>query len=217
MPETIETTVYQFDELSDAAKGKARDWYREASAGDSYFSEYVIDDLVQVAALMGIDIDSRGVNTVGGKTRQEPCVYWSGFSSQGDGACFEARLAYKAGCVAAVKSYAPQDEKLHAIAAAWAAAQKRHFYKIVGHVKHSGRYYHEYCTDFTFEHADHGPYYEGLDAAAEEELIEPVRDLMRWTYRQLEQAYEDETSDEQVDENIRINKYTFTADGRRFG
>ena len=29
MPEIIETTVYRLDELSDAAKDKARAWYRE--------------------------------------------------------------------------------------------------------------------------------------------------------------------------------------------
>jgi len=29
MPEVICTTVYQFPELSDAAKEKARGWYRE--------------------------------------------------------------------------------------------------------------------------------------------------------------------------------------------
>jgi len=29
MPEVICTTVYQFPELSDAAKEKARSWYRE--------------------------------------------------------------------------------------------------------------------------------------------------------------------------------------------
>ena len=32
-----ETKVYQFDELSDKAKEKARDWWREASAGDGYY------------------------------------------------------------------------------------------------------------------------------------------------------------------------------------
>ena len=34
-----QTTVYQFDELSDAAKEKARDWYREASADDAFWQE----------------------------------------------------------------------------------------------------------------------------------------------------------------------------------
>lgn len=34
MPEVICTTVYQFPELSDAAKDKARSWYRELGPHD---------------------------------------------------------------------------------------------------------------------------------------------------------------------------------------
>ena len=34
MPETICTTVYQFPELSEAAKERARIWYREAAVND---------------------------------------------------------------------------------------------------------------------------------------------------------------------------------------
>jgi len=34
---TITTTVYTFDELSDNAKEKARNWYRNASAGDEWW------------------------------------------------------------------------------------------------------------------------------------------------------------------------------------
>lgn len=37
---TIEKTVYQFDELSDDAKEKARNWYREGDAGLCWNEEY---------------------------------------------------------------------------------------------------------------------------------------------------------------------------------
>lgn len=36
MPEVICTTVYQFPELSDAAKEKARSWYRELGPHDDW-------------------------------------------------------------------------------------------------------------------------------------------------------------------------------------
>lgn len=216
MPEVIQTTVYHFEELSDSAKEKARDWFREGDV-DQFWSESVIEDLVAIAALMGIDIDTRPVQTMGGSTRQEPAVYWSGFASQGDGACFEARLSYRKGATAAVKAYAPKDKELHRIAAAWTNAQRPHGFKVIGTVKHSGHYSHEYCTRFEFEHSEKGFDYDKLDAAAEEALIEPVRDLMRWLYKGLEAEYDYQNSDEQVDENIRINEYTFTAEGERFG
>ena len=35
--ETTTRTLYKFDELSDEAKEKARDWYREAGAGDQWW------------------------------------------------------------------------------------------------------------------------------------------------------------------------------------
>ncbi|HAY07899.1 MAG TPA: antitoxin of toxin-antitoxin stability system, partial [Hyphomonas sp.] len=52
---------------------------------------------------------------------------------------------------------------------------------------------------------------------AEDIVVEAMRDLARWLYRQLEQEYECQTSDEVVDENIEANGYTFTEAGRRFG
>jgi hypothetical protein len=54
---TIETNVYKFDELSDAAKERARDWFREASAGDT--PDCALDDAVTIAGLMGIEIERR--------------------------------------------------------------------------------------------------------------------------------------------------------------
>ena len=46
----IETKAFQYDELSDAAKEKARDWYRSASAGDDFWSESVLEDDAEVNA-----------------------------------------------------------------------------------------------------------------------------------------------------------------------
>lgn len=43
MLKTIEMTVYTFDELSDKAKEKARDWWREASMHDEWW-EHIYDD-----------------------------------------------------------------------------------------------------------------------------------------------------------------------------
>ena len=48
-------------------------------------------------------------------------------------------------------------------------------------------------------------------------VIEALRDLARWLYRQLEREYEYLSSDEAVDETITANQYTFTETGRRFG
>lgn len=85
--ETIK--LYQFDELSDDAKEKARDWYRQASRDDSFWSEIAIDDAATVLKACGFDVYQRRVKLMGGGTRLKPAIYFSGFYSQGDGACFE--------------------------------------------------------------------------------------------------------------------------------
>lgn len=138
--------------------------------------ECVTDDAKAIGALMGIDIDR---------------VYFSGFWSQGDGACFEGSLAYRAGCVAAVKAYAPKDEELHKIAASWRDAHKLAMYQAQGTVRHSGHYYHEFCTSFDLErpHSISG-YDVGLSAECEEAITEAARDFMRWIYGRLEAQYE---------------------------
>ena len=110
----IQTTVYQYDELSDKAKAKARDWYRQAGDGDNYFSESVIEDASKIAGLLGIELKQREIRTMGGNTRQEPAISWSGFSQQGDGASFEGKLvSLETGtALQRVTDYAPQDETL---------------------------------------------------------------------------------------------------------
>ena len=52
---------------------------------------------------------------------------------------------------------------------------------------------------------------------AEDTVIEALRDLACWLYRQLEREYNGLSSGEAVDETIAANDYTFTASGRRFG
>jgi hypothetical protein len=54
-------------------------------------------------------------------------------------------------------------------------------------------------------------------SGSEETVVEALRDLARWLYRQLEAEYDHLTSDEAVEEGIVINEYTFTEGGRRFG
>ena len=101
--------IYTYEELSDEAKAKARDWYRKND--DNEYSEFVIDDAKEVAALMGWEIDK---------------VYYSGFWSQGDGACFEGIMRYNKGCAKLVKAYT-NDAELNRIAEAWQDLQRRNF------------------------------------------------------------------------------------------
>lgn len=194
---TIETKVYNFDELSDDAKEKARQWCRE-NDDFSFHAESVLEDAKECAKLIGIDIDN---------------IYYSGFSSQGDGACFEGAYSYKAGGLKAIKEHAPKDKELHRIAKALQDAQKAQFYNIHARVKQSGHYSHSGCTNIDVYHNDR-PY----DSIKQEDAIkEALRDFMDWIYKQLEKEYEYHSEDAQVDESINANEYTFTETGKRFG
>src|SRR3546814_8954850 len=90
MPSIIETTVYCLDELPDAGKEKARAWYRESCLDYDWF-DFVYEDFERVCAIVGVRLDTVQVRLIGGGTRQEPCIRFSGFWNQGDGACFEGR------------------------------------------------------------------------------------------------------------------------------
>ncbi len=86
----VETPVYDFTELSDAAKDKARAWFRQTIDDDWWDSVY--DDFEQICPILGVTLATTPVRLMGGGTRQKPCIWFSGFWSQGDGACFELCL-----------------------------------------------------------------------------------------------------------------------------
>lgn len=211
---TIHTDVFHFDELDDDAKEKARTWWREEAFHDDWWDS-VYDDAKQALKNAGWTIDK---------------IYFSGFWSQGDGACFEGSWRAPSVVPDKMREYTPLDDELNRIASQLAEVTKE-FPHASGAVKQSGHYYHEMCTIFDFEPGDddaeevenliyNSPEYkQRADKVqrAENDFIELSRDAMRWVYRQLEKEYDFQNSDEQVDENIRINEYTFTATGRRFG
>lgn len=199
--------VYSFDELSDSAKEKARDWFRQGNLDHDWW-EFVYEDAATIAEMLGIDLRQRPVKLHGGGTRYEPAIYFSGFSSQGDGACFEGTYSYKAGSAKAIKSHAPLDKELHRIADALQGEQRRAFYKLSANISHRGHYNHSGCMDIDVNSDHPGEF----DADA---IRSCLTDFADWIYRQLEKEYDYQNADEQIDENIRANDYEFDEDGER--
>lgn len=203
---TIETTLYKFDELSDAAKQTAMQKWREAGHDDLYWSECVLHDAADIADLFGLDIRQRRVTCTDGSYRYEPAVTWSGFWSQGDGLAFEGTYRYAKGALAAVKAHAPQDEGLHRIVERLQRIQRWHFYKLLAQ-----------CTptrgnNMRVEVQDANDYYRDI-GNAESELADELQSFAHWIYCQLEQEYEYQNSDEQVADMLRINEYEFDSEG----
>jgi hypothetical protein len=214
MPEVIETTVYRLDELSEAAKEKARAWYREGGFDYEWY-DAVYEDFQTIAEILGIRFRTRTVRLMGGGTRQDPCIWFRGFWSQGDGACYEGVWRNARGAAARLRAYAPQDAVLHGIADRLQAIQRRNFFQLRAEISHHGHYTHEYSMRISVERDS--PVGQDMTPDAEDIVTEALRDLARWLYRQLEREYDYLTSDEAVDESLRANDYTFTEAGRRFG
>ena len=208
----VETNVFQYDELDDRAKERAREWYSRHVFEDSCDWEFVYEDAAEVADILGIDLRQRRVQLMGGGHRYGPSIYFSGFWSQGDGACFEGTYRYAKGATKKIREYAPQDKELHRIAEELQAVQRKHFYHLIASMNHTGHYCHSGCMSVEVEHNDDR--YRDI-GDAEEEITQLMRDFADWIYAALESEYDYQTSDEAVEEAIRANEYEFDENGDR--
>jgi hypothetical protein len=196
---TIETVVYQYDELSDSAKEKAREWYLKDGLDYDWW-DFCYEDFVRVADILGIEFSTR-------RGSKRPEIYFTGFYCQGSASSFVGTYRYAKGTLAKIKKYAPQDEELHRIAKALQYVQSRHFYKLVARVE-SVR---DHLIRVSVEDADY-PYRDIGDA--EGAINDLMNDFNDWMFKTLEREYEWLTSDEVVEENIRANEYEFDEYGR---
>lgn len=212
---TIQTKVFKYSELSDSAKSTARDWYRSASCGDNFFAESVCDDAATIGAIMGIDLCQTRKTKLDGSPIYTPTIYYSGFSNQGDGACFESTYRYKKGALSALRKHisgeSKGDRELLRICKELQDIQRKYFYRLQASTKHSGHYYHSGCMRVSVDYV--GDYAERETDKGEDEITQALRDFADWIYDQLESAYDWENSDENVAEVITINEYDFTEDG----
>ena len=213
MPRIVKTTVYELKELSEAARERARAWYRE-SCLDWDWHEYVYEDFETVCGLLGVTLRTSPVPLMGGGTRQMPDIFFRGFWSQGDGASFQGTYAYAPGAGRAIRAYAPRDTELHEIADALADIQRRNFYQLTVDIRQRGPYYHEYTMTVDVERDS--PTGQQPTSDAQGAITEALRDLARWLYRRLEREYDYQSSDPVVDETIAANDWTFTAEGQAF-
>ena len=219
MPREETILIYKFDELSDEAKEKARSWYREHGFNYEWW-DFVYDYIAECADTIGIDLRTREWTDREGEKHYDGInILFSGFSSQGDGACFNGTYQYKKGSLAAVKKLARNEERLHRIAADLQIVQRRAFYRLKanitpGHL--SNRYSHYNTRDITVEDAHVECGHDGMWSQLNEDGIkEALKTFMQWMYRKLEESWNDINSDESVDDTIQANEYEFHENGTR--
>jgi hypothetical protein len=195
----------KYNELSEEAKETARD---EIKDGLDYWSESVIDDWKTLLGKLGFcDVK----------------IYWSGFWSQGDGACFAAQWSVDWMQLDEVPGYTSEERAKELVVY---PETVQGLYKLLSEVvnedeegfenpivvgaslEHRGNYYHEHSIDYTF---DTGAAYPTSEA--EGEFKDWCKDLMRMIYKDLEAEYEYQMSDESIVEMIEANEYDFNEEG----
>jgi len=192
---TVEVTLYTYNELSEAAKTKAREEWR-SNGLDYAWWEMAEDDAKRIAALMGLDIEE---------------FAFSGFGSQGDGASFTGRYKYRKGSVAAVVDYAPDDKDLHRIAAELYQVQRDNWYGLTVTITRSSgiRYCHENTMEVQVE-TRKGAW---VTDAVRSEVTWPLKQFALWHYLRLESEYKRLTSDDYIDGALSCGGYDFHGDG----
>ena len=195
--------THRWHKLPDDVKSQILDDHRYWNVDDLEWWDGVYDGFKEDMKAIGIEVDT---------------IYFSGFYSQGDGACFE-------GCVRDwglfLKSLGYDDPLFI-----------KHFSQCAEFaVRHRGHYYHENCTSFSAEF--HLPedydeeeflllygcgeelrdaaliavlsHPENSSGALEAQFTEAFKDHMRDLYHRLEEDYEYLTSDEVVLESLEAN------------
>lgn len=177
--------------------------YRDCNVEWQDWYDYVYEGFTEDMKAIGIRVDN---------------IYFSGFWSQGDGACFEGIVEDDETFLKNFSGY-PMIRKLVADGGS-----------VYLSVKHSGHYYHENCTSWNFEAEAFNmilpmPTQFHVDVVAamdeqlsdelgefEDEAIEFMKDKMRELYSRLEDEYEYLTSDEVVAETIIANDWHLNND-----
>lgn len=205
---TVLKSIYSFEELSEAAKERARQWWRDCENED-FDTEYLYEDAARMGALLGIEIDKRPIKLMGGGTRYDPAIYWSLYN-QGSGACFEGRYRYAKGAAKAIeKETGGTEHALVDIAKRLAAVQRRNFYRLEAIIKHTGSYTHEFSMEIdVFDRDDNN-----RSATPDGEIRDCMRAFAKWIYGQIQAEYEYRMSDENVDDCITANEYEFDENG----
>lgn len=218
---TKTTNVYQYDELDDHAKQRAREWFAR-DYPDYEWWDCTYEDIAERANELGIDLKQKPVKLMGGGTRYDPEIYFTGFYHQGQGSSFSGVWQARDMKLDKLKENCPTELELHRIGETLAEITKEDpdMTAIIA-VKNDtwitvetsdGESIEDRLNELTYE----SPEYNALMKQCQdrdETVREAMRDFNHWIFTRLRTEYEWLTSDEQIEETIRINEYEFTEDG----
>jgi len=200
--EVVTIEYYKFSELSKEAQAKAIESLRQSVGYESFDAEYILEYAVRAAATLGLAIEAKN-------------IHYSGFGSQGDGACFSGNYSYNKDSVKLIKKkFGKTDKHLISIAQELLDLQKKHGYALHAYIEHgSSRYSHSHTMNISVsQQTAKGE--KDVSDSVECELRDILRSFADWIYREVEKEYEFAGSDESVRETIINNDYEFDVNGK---
>jgi hypothetical protein len=198
--QTVTLNTYSFTELTEAVQTKIIEKNRYINVQYNDWYEGTTEDFISTS-------DEKGFNAT--KT------YFSGFSSQGDGAMFE----YDSIEDSLLHEFIDSLENVSAMRKKWLRSKV----VVSGKGRHQGHYYHENCcyNNIYFEFS------EGYDSAPnladwinsfEEQfetfVIAKYKTIARQLYQDLEREHDHLTTDELVKEQLIANENAYAEDGK---
>lgn len=195
---TKETNLYEFSELSERAQEKVLQEFCDINVDyDDWTDVSYYEEQLQE---LGFE-DSK--------------VHYTGFSSQGDGACFECRNVD-------ILLWLEKSGKEKDFPLTYSELKfGENDLEVFGSFYHSGHYYHQNCMylrfDFNCYYDEDKLLYDHLEKESEKlegVLLDFARDKAQDIYRSLEKEFDYLTSREQIIETIEANEYLFDEFGR---
>lgn len=188
--ETIE--IFKLSELTEEAQKKALEKWNEHSEFDSQF---IIDDYREILECIGFS---------------DVKIYYSGFYSQGDGACFTGLYQYKKDWAKELKSHCDYKDIIK-IGGRLQALQARYFYRLHCDIEHRGRYYYDNSVSLSVSLSNNADIsdYDGVH----DEMLDIIQDISRAIYKALEGEYDYQNSMEFFIDACEVNEYEFLANG----
>lgn len=207
--ECTEAKEYEFSELSERAKEKAREDYRSGDYPGYDWWDNVYEDANYIAKIFGLDIESTRVLKNGG-TVLDIDINFSGFYSQGDGASFRGSYRHNPMAVTLIRDHC-NDVELIRIADELTAMQTTQRLKgcefFSANIRQDGRYSHSHTMNFDIH--DWG--IDEIGEVDEDQFAQLMRDFADWIYESLKAENDYFMSDECVDE--RLSEEKFDEDG----
>ena len=198
---TISVNLYTFEELAPQVQQKVVTRESSINVEDHFWYEPIIKDSTE-------HLEKRGFEQVK--------MLFAGFGSQGDGACFEARINMAAYLAA------------HHLQAKYPLLAKYPEYTQVSLQHRGGMYYHERSTVLVpyFNAEAVNPNGSGISdeetrveqeyEALEKDISRESVRLGRHIYKALEDEFLHQISAEAIQDTLIANEYTYLSDGRRF-